>query len=137
MAAHLDALPHHPRTDCGRRLQRSCGRGCDRLPCALQRDPAVFDDPEVFDPDRWLPERLTTGQRQAFTAFGGGRRKCLGKQYGMTEAVLALATISSNWQLRNTDAEPLRPLPRFLLTPKAGSLVLTRRTALSRAGDQQ
>ncbi|MGI5359780.1 cytochrome P450 [Streptomyces sp. CA-252508] len=87
-------------------------------PYALQRDPAVFDDPEVFDPDRWLPERLTTRQRQAFTAFGGGRRKCLGEQYGMTEAVLALSAISSNWQLRNIDALPLRPLARFLLTPK-------------------
>ncbi|WCD91337.1 Pentalenene oxygenase (plasmid) [Streptomyces xanthophaeus] len=106
-------------------------------PYALQRDPAVFGNPEVFDPDRWLPERLTTGQRQAFTAFGGGRRKCLGEQYGMTEAVLALAAISSNWQLRNTDAVPLRPLPRFLLTSKSGPLVLTRRTALSRAGGQQ
>ncbi|MFF4369493.1 cytochrome P450 [Streptomyces sp. NPDC001594] len=106
-------------------------------PYALQRDPAVFDNPEVFDPDRWLPERLTAAQRQAFTAFGGGRRKCLGEQYGMTEAVLALATISSTWQLRNTDAVPLRPLPRFLLTPKAGPLVLTRRTALSHAGDQR
>ncbi|MFG2716553.1 cytochrome P450 [Streptomyces goshikiensis] len=106
-------------------------------PYAMQRDPAVFDDPEVFDPDRWLPERLTTGQRQAFTAFGGGRRKCLGEQYGMTEAVLALAAISSTWQLRNTDVVPLRPLPRFLLTPKAGPLILTRRTALSRAGGQR
>ncbi|MGW5849900.1 cytochrome P450 [Streptomyces sp. NPDC055254] len=98
-------------------------------PYALQRDPAVFDDPDVFDPDRWLPERLTAGQRQAFTAFGGGRRKCLGEHYGMTEAVLALAAISSHWQLRKADATPLRPLPRFLLTPQAGPLVLIRRTA--------
>ncbi|MFD9359636.1 cytochrome P450 [Streptomyces sp. NPDC060031] len=110
-------------------------------PYALQRDPAVFGDPEVFDPDRWLPERVTAAQRQAFTAFGGGRRKCLGEQYGMTEAVLALASISSHWQLRNAGAAPLQPLPRFLLTPKAGPLLLARRTALSggprAVGDQR
>ncbi|MGX1886512.1 cytochrome P450 [Streptomyces sp. NPDC055287] len=100
-------------------------------PYALQRDPAVFDDPETFDPDRWFPERVTAAQRQAFTVFGGGRRKCLGEQYGMTEAVLALAAISSHWQLRDTGAAALQPLPRFLLTPKAGPLVLTRRTALT------
>lgn len=47
----------------------------------------------------------------------------------MTETVLALATISSRWQLRKADATPLRPLPRFLLTPQAGPLVATRRTA--------
>ncbi len=97
-------------------------------PYALQRDPAVFPDPDDFDPDRWLPERSTPAQRQAFTAFGGGRRKCLGEHYGMTEAVLALATISSRWQLRKATASPLRPLPRFLLTPKAGPLIPTRRT---------
>ncbi|MFF4260846.1 cytochrome P450 [Streptomyces virginiae] len=97
-------------------------------PYALHRDPAVFPDPERLDPDRWLPERVTPAQRQAFTAFGGGRRKCLGEHYGMTETILALATISSRWQLRNAGSSPLRPLPRFLLTPKAGPLVATRRT---------
>ncbi len=98
-------------------------------PYALHHDPAVFPDPERLDPDRWLPERVTPAQRQAFTAFGGGRRKCLGEHYGMTETVLALATISSRWQLRKASATPLRPLPRFLLTPKAGPLIATRRTA--------
>ncbi|MGW1675654.1 cytochrome P450 [Streptomyces sp. NPDC002324] len=104
-------------------------------PYALQRDPGVFPDPERLDPDRWLPERVTPAQRQAFTAFGGGRRKCLGEHYGMTETVLALATISNRWQLRKANAAPLRPLPRFLLTPKAGPLVAIRRTA-SPAGCQ-
>ena len=98
-------------------------------PYALHRDPGVFPEPERLDPDRWLPERVTPAQRQAFTAFGGGRRKCLGEHYGMTEAVLALATISSRWQLRKASTAPLRPLPRFLLTPEAGPLVLTSRTA--------
>ncbi|MET9468872.1 cytochrome P450 [Streptomyces sp. NPDC006544] len=96
-------------------------------PYALHRDPAVFPDPDGLDPDRWLPERITPAQRQAFTAFGGGRRKCLGEHYGMTEAVLALATISSRWQLCKATATPVRPLPRFLLTPKAGPLIPTSR----------
>ncbi|MFD8982664.1 cytochrome P450 [Streptomyces sp. NPDC059564] len=97
-------------------------------PYSLQRDPGVFPDPDVFDPDRWLPERVTVAQRQAFTAFGGGRRKCLGEHYGMTEAILALAAISSRWQLRKATATPVRALPRFLLTPEAGPLIATRRT---------
>ncbi|MFD8645166.1 cytochrome P450 [Streptomyces zaomyceticus] len=110
-------------------------------PYALHRDTAVFPDPERLDPDRWRPERVTAAQRQAFTAFGGGRRKCLGEHYGMTETLLALATISSRWQLRKATAAPLRPLPRFLLTPKAGPLVATRRTPVAHGrradGEQQ
>ncbi|MFD5342030.1 cytochrome P450 [Streptomyces hawaiiensis] len=100
-------------------------------PYALHRDPAVFPEPERLDPDRWLPERTTAAQRQAFTAFGGGRRKCLGEHYGMTEAVLALAMISSRWRLRKTPGARLRPHPRFLLTPQAGPLTTVPR---SRAG---
>jgi pentalenene oxygenase len=94
---------------------------------ALHRDPQVFDHPEAFDPDRWLPERLTPAMRQAFTAFGGGRRKCLGEFYGMTEAVLALAAISSQWQLRTPDRKPARAVPRFLLTPEGSPMTLHRR----------
>jgi pentalenene oxygenase len=97
-------------------------------PYALHRDPDVFREPEVFDPDRWRPERVTAAQRQAFMAFGGGRRKCLGEFYGMTEALLALAAISSRWQLRATTTKPVRAVPRFLLTPQAGPMTLTRRT---------
>ncbi|MEU6485592.1 cytochrome P450 [Streptomyces sp. NPDC046887] len=97
-------------------------------PYALHRDPAVFPDPGRLDPDRWLPGQVTAAQRQAFTAFGGGRRTCLGEHYGMTEAVLALAAISSRWQLRKPPGARLRPLPRFLLTPQAGPLITVRRT---------
>ncbi|MEU9439085.1 cytochrome P450 [Streptomyces sp. NPDC048252] len=96
-------------------------------PYALHRDPDVFTDPKVFDPDRWRPERVTAAQRQAFIASGGGRRKCLGEFYGMPEAHLALAAISRRWQLRPAGARPARAVPRFLLTPQAGPMTLTRR----------
>lgn len=96
-------------------------------PYALQRDPDVFPRPDVFEPDRWLPDRVTPGQRQSFLAFGAGRRRCMGEFYGMTEAMLALAGIGSRWRLRSLDPEPVRPVPRFLLMPSAQSLVLEER----------
>ncbi|MFI8940141.1 cytochrome P450 [Streptomyces syringium] len=93
-------------------------------PYALQRNPDVFPDPAGFDPDRWLPERLTSRQRQSFLAFGAGRRRCMGEFFGMTQATLALATVAGDWQLRTTGPGPLRPLPRFLLTPAGQHLQL-------------
>ncbi|MBT2472179.1 cytochrome P450 [Streptomyces sp. ISL-66] len=111
---------------CGYRLPK----GADILisPYALQRNPEVFPDPGRLEPDRWLPERLTPGQRQSFLAFGAGRRRCMGEFFGMTETTLALATIARNWQLRPTAPEPLKPLPRFLLVPAEQPLRLHRRT---------
>jgi cyclooctatin synthase len=105
-------------------------------PYALHRDPGIFTEPETFDPDRWLPERVTAAQRQAFTAFGGGRRKCMGEFYGMTEAVLTLAAISGRWQLHPTTAKPVRPLPRFLLTPQAQPMLLKQRASAPANGDR-
>ncbi|MGA5424711.1 cytochrome P450 [Streptomyces lavendulocolor] len=104
-------------------------KGADVLisPYALQRDPDVFPHPGRLDPDRWLPERLTTAQRRSFLAFGAGRRRCMGEFYGMTETTLALATIARSWHLRPTRPEPARPVPRFLLVPARQPLVPHRR----------
>ncbi|MFE0701515.1 cytochrome P450 [Streptomyces sp. NPDC058872] len=105
-------------------------KGADVLvsPYALQRNPEVFPDADRLDPDRWLPERLTPGQRQSFLAFGAGRRRCMGEFYGMTETTLALATITRTWHLRPTRPASLRPRPRFLLVPAEQPLTLHLRT---------
>ncbi|GAA3463548.1 hypothetical protein GCM10018963_55610 [Saccharothrix longispora] len=104
-------------------------RGADVVisPYALQRDPTVFPDPDTFDPDRWLPERVTGRQKQAFLAFGAGRRRCMGELFGMAEATIALATISGTWNLRPARPGPLRPVPRFLLVPAAQPMLPHRR----------
>jgi pentalenene oxygenase len=96
-------------------------------PYALQRDPAVFPAPDAFDPDRWLPDRATARQKQSFLAFGAGRRRCMGELFGMTEATIALATISGTWRLRPVRPDPLRPLPRFLLVPAVQPMLPQRR----------
>lgn len=60
---------------------------------ALHRDPAAWDDPEAFDPDRFLPERSEHRDRWQFLPFGGGPRKCIGAHFAMLEATIGLATM--------------------------------------------
>ena len=55
------------------------------------RLPAVFADPDTFDPDRFLPERRAEWPRGAYVPFGMGPRVCIGKRFGYTE-VHAIAT---------------------------------------------
>lgn len=76
---------------------------------ALHRDPALYADPEAFDPDRWLPARRGDIAREAYVPFGAGNRKCIGDQYVWTEATIAIATVLARWELT--------PLPGH--TPKA------------------
>ena len=67
---------------------------------AIHRDPAVYPDPDVFDPDRWLPELDSAGRRPSFVPFGGGRHICLGEAFAWTEAAIVIATIVRRWRLR-------------------------------------
>ncbi|HEY8040337.1 MAG TPA: cytochrome P450 [Polyangiaceae bacterium] len=55
-------------------------------PYLSHRDPATFESPNAFDPERWLPSR---GARRAVPAklvgFGGGPRVCLGKSFAKAQ----------------------------------------------------
>lgn len=61
-------------------------------PTVSHRLPNVFRDPDLFDPDRYLPDRAEDKQDFAYIAFGGGRHKCLGNAFAILQikAILAL-----------------------------------------------
>lgn len=105
-------------------------------PYCLHRDARVFDDPERFDPDRWLPGRPGPAQREAFIPFGAGTRKCIGDTYGMTEATLAAARLISRVRLAGIPGGPdPRPLLRMTLSPVPLRLTVEPRTARTEADD--
>ncbi|HZM75629.1 MAG TPA: cytochrome P450 [Candidatus Limnocylindrales bacterium] len=66
---------------------------------ALNRDPAIYDDPAAFDPDRWAPDRLGEAVKPSFLPFGAGRHQCIGEAFAWTEAAIALATVTQHWRL--------------------------------------
>ena len=66
---------------------------------AVHRSPRWYDDPERFDPSRWVPDRAADRPRFAFFPFGGGPRHCIGKQFSMLEATLILATVAQRYRL--------------------------------------
>jgi len=65
----------------------------------VHRSGRWYDDPETFDPDRWLPERRGERPRFAFFPFGGGPRHCIGKHFSLLEAKLILAWVYSRYDL--------------------------------------
>ncbi|HET8659965.1 MAG TPA: cytochrome P450 [Micromonosporaceae bacterium] len=84
-------------------------------PYVLGHNPALYDDPERFDPDRWLPERASAVPRGAMLAFGAGSRKCIGDSFGMAEATLALAALASRWRLLPVPGMKLQTEPKAAL----------------------
>jgi cytochrome P450 len=72
---------------------------------ALHRDPALWEDPLRFDPDRFLPERSKGRSRWQYLPFGGGPRSCIGDHFAMLEATLALATIIRAAETESLDGD--------------------------------
>jgi cytochrome P450 len=96
-------------------------------PMSLQYRPELFAAPGHFDPARWSDPELSPLQRKAFTPFGGGARKCIGDTFGMTMAVLALASITARWTFTPLPATRVRPVLRTLLMPQDLRMTVTAR----------
>lgn len=99
-------------------------------PHLLHHDPSSFPEPERFDPDRWLPGQPTAEQRRAMMPFSAGSRKCLGDEFAMVEATLALATIAGRRRLRHLpDRAERKQRPGITMGPRSLVMVCEPRTA--------
>ncbi|GMH16756.1 hypothetical protein Nepgr_018597 [Nepenthes gracilis] len=68
---------------------------------AIGRDPKSWNDPETFNPDRFIGSRIDyKGQDFELLPFGGGRRVCPGMTFATASTELALAQL-----LRSFDFE--------------------------------
>jgi cytochrome P450 len=81
---------------------------------ALHRHRALWDEPDVFDPDRFEPARAKARHRYAYLPFSAGPRICVGMGFAMAEMTIVLATLLARFELRLPDG--FRPLPEMLLT---------------------
>lgn len=111
----------------GHRL--SAGTTLVLSPYLLQRRSDLYDHPERFDPDRWDTLHHSPPPRHAFIPFGAGARKCIGDQFGTTNAVLALATITALWRLEPLPHRTVRPSVSTSLIPHGLRLRTLTRTS--------
>ena len=70
---------------------------------AVQRDPALWENPLDFNPDRFTPENAKSRNRWQYLPFGGGQRSCIGDHFAMLEATLGLATILRSVEIQSID----------------------------------
>ena len=72
---------------------------------ALHRDPALWDRPLNFEPDRFSPANSAGRDRWQYLPFGGGPRSCIGDHFAMLEATLAMATIIRCAEIHSSASE--------------------------------
>ena len=78
-------------------------------PWVLHRHRRLWDQPERFDPARFLPD-APPPERCAYLPFGMGPRVCIGAQFALTEATLVLAAMIRAFHIERADTEPVVPV---------------------------
>ena len=96
-------------------------------PWVTHRNPALWEEPDRFDPERFLPERVKARHRYAYFPFGGGPRICIGMGFALMEARLILATLARRYRLRLVPGQDIEPLGRITLRPANGLRMMIER----------
>jgi len=91
---------------------------CVLCPYVTHRHPDFWDNPEGFDPDRFLPERAKGIHRMAFFPFSGGPRKCIGNDFAMLQMPIVVAMIAQRFRPALAPGRPVVPEPAISLRPR-------------------
>jgi cytochrome P450 len=87
------------------------------IPWLLHRHRLLWDQPDHFIPERFLPENAGSRQRYSYIPFSVGPRVCAGQAFGLTEAILCLATLAQRARLRLAPGAVVEPICRLTLRP--------------------
>lgn len=89
----------------------------------LHSNPAYWENPEQFNPERFAPENAEKIGRFTYLPFGRGPRTCIGEHFAMMEAALVLAMIAQRYYVRLAAGQEVKMRPMGALQPLNGPLV--------------
>jgi cytochrome P450 len=97
-------------------------KGCPILisPWLLHRHREHWDQPDLFDPDRFNSETGKESVRCAFIPFSAGPRVCSGAAFATQEAVLVLAALIRRFQILPDPDHLPKPVGRLTVRSSNG-----------------
>jgi cytochrome P450 len=87
------------------------------IPWLLHRHRKYWEKPDHFMPERFLPQHSQSLVRHAYVPFSIGPRICAGAAFGLTEAILCIATLAQRTRLRLAADAVVEPVCRLTLRP--------------------
>lgn len=89
-------------------------------PFLLHRHRTLWEDPDDFDPNRFLGDRRDRIDRFAYIPFGAGPRVCIGMGFALQEAVIVIAHLAKAFRFDLAEGHLVRPIQRITLRPQGG-----------------
>lgn len=91
---------------------------------AIHHDPEIYPSPEIYDPERFLPEEVRKRHPLSFLAFGDGPKNCIGFKFGLMQIKVGLASILKKFELSSCSksSESLVMIPNTLFLLVKGGL---------------
>ncbi|NHK28388.1 cytochrome P450 [Parvularcula flava] len=82
----------------------------------LHRHESLWDNPDAFEPERFMGARGETIPRHAWLPFGLGPRVCIGASFAMQEILVVMARLLQRFTLSSVGPAPM-PIMRITLQP--------------------
>lgn len=89
-------------------------------------NPLYYDNPSVFNPDRWSTNVSHLSEPYSFIPFSAGFRSCIGKYLALKETKIILIKFLNAFDIQRTDV-PLCLQAKFLYEPIEEDLIVIRK----------
>jgi cytochrome P450 len=96
-------------------------------PFLLHRHHLLWEDPGLFNPERFLGARREAIDRYAYIPFGAGPRICIGMGFAMLEALIVLGHLLREFRFDLVPGHEVAPVQRVTLRPRYGMKMFLRK----------
>lgn len=86
----------------------------------MHRTDRLWENPNAFDPDRFIRQPDLKSKGAPYMPFGAGPRICVGMAFAIMEAVMALGTLVRDYDIEIPEDCFPRPLMTVTLRPEGG-----------------